>query len=69
MESKSTLVWAKCRVKLHTIASVDLEVAAVVFPDHSELDDALGYRDDAEGGLVFWVLGKEGAVFKGAYEL
>ena len=45
MESQSTLVGAEGGVELDAESAVHLEVALVVFPDHSELDDTLGDRD------------------------
>lgn len=65
MESQTALVWAKSRVELDTVAAVDLWLPLVVFPDDSELDDALGDGDDLQGGLVLGVLFEEGAVFEG----
>jgi len=69
MESETTLVWTQGRVELYTISAVDLNVVLVIFPDNTELDDALGDRDDLEGGLVFGVLFEECGVFEGRDQL
>ena len=50
MEPKAALVWAEGAVELNAEAIVDLEVAGINFPDPAELDDALGDRNDLEGG-------------------
>ncbi len=65
MESKSALVRSQCRIELHTVSTVDLYFALVVFPHNTELDDPLGDGSDLEGGLVFRVLLKQGGVFEG----
>lgn len=69
METETTLVRAKSRVKLHAVAAVHLQVAIVILPDDAELDDALGDGADLEGGAVLGVLLEEGALLKGAGEL
>jgi len=55
VQPDTTLVGAKSRVKLDTIARVNVGSALVVLPDDAELDDALGDLDDFEGGLVLGV--------------
>jgi hypothetical protein len=65
MQAETALVGAEGRVELDSVAAVDLDLVLVVFPNYAELDDALGDGDDLEGGLVFWVLFEEGAVFEG----
>jgi hypothetical protein len=69
VQAETALVWAEGRVELDSVAAVDLNLVLVVFPDNSELDDALRDGDDLEGGLVFGVLFKEGAVFEGGDQL
>jgi hypothetical protein len=69
VESKTTLVGAKSTVVLHTVTTVDLEVALVVVPGDTELDDTLGDGGDSEGGAVLGVLGEEGAALKGGGKL
>jgi hypothetical protein len=64
MKSQSSLVRAKGRVELHTIPTINLELALVVFPDDTELNDALGNGDNLESCLVLWVLFKKGAFFE-----
>lgn len=69
METETALVRTESRVELDTVTTVDLELAAVVLPDDSELDDALRDGNDLESGLVLGVLGEQGAVLKGARKL
>lgn len=69
METETTLVRAEGGVELDAVATVHLEVAIVVFPDNSELDDTLGDGSDLEGGAVLGVLLKERAVLEGARKL
>ena len=68
MKPQSALVRTQCGVELHTIAAVDLDLILVVFPHDAELNDAFGDRGNFEGGLVLWVLLKEGGIFKGGDE-
>ncbi len=65
VESETALVWTKSRVELYTVSAVDLELILVIFPDYTELDDALRNGNDFEGGLEFRPLLKESAVFEG----
>ena len=65
VQTETALVWAEGRVELDSVAAVDLDLVLVVLPDDTELDDPLWNGDDLEGGLVFGVLFKEGAVFEG----
>ena len=37
MESETTFVWSESRVELNSVASVDLHLSFIVFPDYSEL--------------------------------
>ncbi len=64
MESQPSLVGSQRRVELYTISAVDLDLALVIFPGDSELDDTLGDRSDFESSLVFGVLLEEGGVFE-----
>jgi hypothetical protein len=56
MQTQSAFVWTESRVELHTVALVDVALPLIILPDHTELDDALGNRDDLEGLFVLWVL-------------
>lgn len=56
MKPQSSLVWAENRVELDSVASIDLDLALVILPGDSELDDAFGYRDDSERFPILWVL-------------
>lgn len=69
MQPETALVRAKSRVELHTITTVDLELALVVLPDDSELDHALGDGDDLQGDFIFGVLLEQRAVLECASEL
>lgn len=69
MQSQTTLVRAEGRVELDAETTVYLELTLVVFPDHAEVDDALGYGGDFEGSAVFGVFLEEGGVFEGGGEL
>lgn len=69
MEAKSTLVGAQGGVELDAVATVDVELAGVILPGDTELDDALGDSADLEGSAVLGVLLEEGAVLEGAGEL
>ena len=64
MESQSSLVWTQCRVELHTVSAIDLDLALVIFPGDSELDDPLGNGGDLESGLVLGILLEEGRVLE-----
>jgi hypothetical protein len=69
MESESTLVRTQGRVELHSVASVHTQLATVVLPSDTELQDTLGNGDDLESGAVLGVFLEEGAVFEGAGQL
>lgn len=69
MESKSTLIRAQGRVELDSVSSVDAQLALVILPGDTELQDTLGDGGDLEGGTVFGVLLEEGAVLEGAGQL
>lgn len=69
VESESALVRAEGRVVLDTESAVDLDVALVVTPGDTELDDALGDGGDGEGGAELGLLREELAVLEGAGEL
>lgn len=69
MKSQTSLVGAKGGVELHAVSPIDLEVAGIVLPDDSELDDALGDGSDLESGPILGVLLKEGAVLESARKL
>lgn len=69
MKSETTLVRAKGRVELDTVATVDLEVAGIVLPDDAELDHTLRDGDDLEGSPVLGLLLEQGAVLEGRGKL
>jgi hypothetical protein len=46
METKATLIRAKSRVELNTIAAVDADLTLVVLPGYTELDNSLGNGAD-----------------------
>lgn len=69
VETETTLVGAKSRVELHTVATVDLGLVVVILPDDTELDDTLGDGDDGKSLAVVGVLFEEGGVLKGRDKL
>lgn len=69
METETTLVWTEGGVVLDTETTVDLDLALVVLPDNTEVDDALWDGGDLQGLLVLWVLLEEGGVLEGGGKL
>jgi hypothetical protein len=69
VQAETALVGAEGRVELNTVATVDLDVALVVLPDNTELDDALRNGDDLEAFTVLRVLLEEGGLLKGGRKL
>lgn len=69
VKSKAAFVWAQSGVELNTIATIDLDLVLVVFPDHTKLDDSLRNGSNLKGSLVFGVLLEEGGVLEGGDEL
>lgn len=68
MKAKTAFVGTKGGIKLHTVATVDLDLVLVVFPDHAKLDDSLRDGSNLQGSLVFGVLLEERGVLKGGDE-
>lgn len=62
VESETTLVRAQSRVELDSVATVDLQLALIILPDNSELDDSLRDGDDRDDLLVLGVLLKQSGV-------
>ena len=69
VESETALVRTQGRVELHTVPAVDLELALVIFPDDTELDDSFGDCGDLKRLFVFWVLFEERGMLKGRGKL
>lgn len=69
VESQTTLVGTKGRVELHAVTLVDLQLALVIFPDDSKLNDTLRDSRNLESSAVLRVLCEEGAVLKSACQL
>ena len=69
VETETTLVGTEGAVELDTETAVDLDVAGIILPDDTELDDTLGDGDDGESLAVFGVLLEEGGVLKGRGKL
>lgn len=69
VQTETTLVRAKGRVELDTESTVHLDVALVILPNNTELDDALRDGSDLEGLLVFGVLLEQGTVLKSGGKL
>lgn len=64
MEAETAFVGSECGIELDSIATVHLDLALVIFPDDSELDDAFWDGGDLEGFLVLRVLVEEGGVLE-----
>ena len=64
MESKAAFVRSKGRIELHAEATVDLDLAFVVFPSNTELDDSFWHRCDLESLLVVRILFEKSAILK-----
>lgn len=69
VESQTTLVRPKGRVELHSVSSVDLALALVIFPYYSELNDTLWDGGHLECLLVLGVLLEQRAVLEGGDQL
>lgn len=69
MEAQTTLVRSKSRVELNTKTTVDTQIAAVVLPDNTELDNSLRNRGNFKGCAVLGVAIEECAVVESALEL
>lgn len=69
MEAETTLVRAERGIELHTIATVDFDLALVVLPDDTELDDTLGDGDDLQSLAVLRNLLEESRVLESGREL
>jgi hypothetical protein len=61
VQAQSAFVRPQRRVELNAVPDVDVRVAGVIFPDDTELEDALRYLDDVERLFVFRFGGEEGA--------
>ena len=48
MQAQTTLVGSDGAVELHTVATIDLDLARVIHPRHAEDDDALGLDETLE---------------------
>jgi hypothetical protein len=68
VESQTTLVRAKGRVELDSEGAVHLQLAVVVLPHDTELDNTFWDGGDSQGGAVFGVIAEEGAVLESAHE-
>ena len=69
MEPQAAFVGTKGRVELHTEATVHLNLAFVIFPSNSELDDPFWNCSDLESFLIIWVLFEKRAVLECRGEL
>ena len=52
MQSQTTLVRSDCGVELYSVASVDLYLAVVVHPGHTEHDHSLRLNDSLDDALL-----------------
>jgi len=69
VQTETTLVWTEGGVELNTVSTVHLDLVLVIFPDDTELDDALWDGGDLECFLVFGVLLEKGRVLEGGGQL
>lgn len=69
METETTLVGTEGGVELDTVTAIDLDVAVVVLPDNTELNDTLGDGGNGEGSAVLGVLLEEGGVLESVGQL
>jgi hypothetical protein len=69
VQTETTLVRTKRRVVLHAVSTVYLDLVVVIFPDDTELNDALWDGGNLECFLVFGVLLEEGRVLEGGGQL
>jgi len=69
VETETALVRSESRVVLDTETSVDLDLALVVLPGDTEVDDALWDGGNLESLAVLWVLLEQGAVLQGRGKL
>ena len=64
MKAKAALVWTQGRVKLDSVAPIDLHFTFIIFPGHAELDETFWNGGDGEGSTIFGFLLEEGGVFE-----
>lgn len=69
MEAETTLVRAQCRVELHTVSTVDVNVTIVIFPGDTELDDTLRNGNDGQAFPQFGLQMEEFGLLEGRDEL
>lgn len=69
VEAKATLVGTQGGVELNAIALVDLDLALIIFPNDTELDDALRNGDHGKRLAVLGVLLEKSGVVEGGGEL
>jgi len=56
VKTETTLVRTEGRVELDTVSSVNLELALVVLPRYTELDETLRNGGDLKSSSVLWLL-------------
>ena len=64
METESSFVRSQSRVKLHSVAPIDLHFSFVVLPDHTELYYAFRNRGNLQSLLVFRIFLEERGVLE-----
>ena len=69
VETETTLVGAESGVELNTETAVDLDVALVILPDDTELNNALRDGDNLESLAVLGLLLEKSGVLEGGSEL
>ena len=64
VESQTAFVRTQGGIELHSIATVDLNLALVVFPDDAKLNDPFGDGGNLEGGSVLGILLEQRGIFE-----
>lgn len=69
MKAKSSFIWSQRGIELDSVASVELNLSLVIFPNDSELDYSFRNRTNRKSLLVLGILLEEGAILKSGREL
>jgi hypothetical protein len=69
VEPEATLVGTKSGVELDTVSTVDLDLAFIIFPDNTELDDTLRNGDDLKSLAELRLLLEKSGVLESGGEL
>jgi hypothetical protein len=69
MESKASLVRPESGVELNAESSIDLNLALVVLPSNTELNNTLRNRSNLQSNLILWVFLEQCRVLEGGDKL